>query len=217
MARREPDRARSAQRRNGSWRAEYGFWRVAHGDVASARRVPIALNRIGLQPRCARRSTPCMRTSLGCVAITLSACTSSPPPSSHTTCAADSALGNVTPVAHQCVADRDCASSDVCAFNGSCTTAAGLFDQLRIEWTIGGQPASASTCANRGDLIVDQPNEWLTYETTIACEAGALVLPHVAPDLSTVAVVLRSASSPCVDASATFDHSNQVLRVDLPQ
>jgi hypothetical protein len=50
-----------------------------------------------------------------------------------------------------CTQDAQCDSDDVCAANGLCWSADSVRN-ARIQWTVGGQPASAASCSSIPNL-----------------------------------------------------------------
>nr|HEX4312391.1 hypothetical protein [Kofleriaceae bacterium] len=50
--------------------------------------------------------------------------------------------------------DTSCGTGNVCANDGSCYPASEI-RVLHVTWTVGGQPANATTCATEPDLMLD--------------------------------------------------------------
>lgn len=77
-------------------------------------------------------------------------------------------------VGDECVVDEDCGSGIVCARDGVCTVASDV-REVKVTWTIRGEPANVTTCAGKGDLAIafhgDGPGESLGY-APVPCFTG---------------------------------------------
>jgi hypothetical protein len=94
-----------------------------------------------------------------------------------------------------CAQDKDCDSAsqrgEVCAPDMQCWPPSEL-QTVTVNWTIGGQPASAATCAglpSELDVIFDN-RQTLKPDTIdagqVPCAVGMVVQDQVPPDLATV-------------------------------
>ena len=76
-----------------------------------------------------------------------------------------------------CELDDDC-GGNVCARNGECLPASSV-RTVHLTWTIGGQPASTTTCAAMPDLYVlfyaPDPNDSFGY-APVPCDAGVFTI-----------------------------------------
>lgn len=91
------------------------------------------------------------------------------------------------PTGEYCETDSQC-GTQVCARDGSCQDPSNLYT-VHVTWTISGQPASATSCTNAGDLQI----EFDGYETfgfaPVPCAEGKfsvdkLPLQYTRVDLS---------------------------------
>ena len=83
-----------------------------------------------------------------------------------TGCPPDTASG-------ECSTDTQCAP-DLCTRDGQCT-AASATRSVRITWTIGGNPANASSCASMPDLFVEVDGDTSSEQIAFApvpCNQG---------------------------------------------
>jgi hypothetical protein len=81
-----------------------------------------------------------------------------------------------------CDTNADCTGGDVCGRNGECLPASEV-RTLRLTWTIGGQPASATTCANHPDLEVffysaNDPDDSFGF-SPVPCAAGVFTIDQL--------------------------------------
>ncbi|MBA3541956.1 MAG: hypothetical protein H0T79_20235 [Deltaproteobacteria bacterium] len=53
-----------------------------------------------------------------------------------------------------CLVDSDCAGGEVCARNSECLTSSAV-RVVRVEWTVGGMPASETSCATTQNLALN--------------------------------------------------------------
>ena len=121
-------------------------------------------------------------------------------------------------VCTSCTQDKDCDSGsergEVCAPDMQCWPP-GVLHTLTVTWTIGGQPANATTCAKlAGELVVSFDNTGLMPDeivtSPVPCTAGMVVQDEAPPNLRNVTILAgRHALGNTVAVG-------QMVTIDLP-
>ncbi len=124
-------------------------------------------------------------------------------------------------VCTSCARDQDCATAsargEVCAGDMQCWPPSVL-RTVTLSWTIGGQPANTTTCANLpSELNVSFDNSVGLMPDGIEpppvpCTAGLLVQGEVPPDLATIAILAgdhllgkTGSDRPTIDLPSSLD------------
>lgn len=91
----------------------------------------------------------------------------------------------------------------------------GVLHTLTVTWTIGGQPANATTCANLpSELVVSFDNSGLMPDeivmSPVPCTAGMVVQNETPPDLRTITILAG------IHVLGNTIASGQMVAIDLP-
>jgi hypothetical protein len=121
-------------------------------------------------------------------------------------------------VCTSCAQDKDCDSAsargEVCAPDMQCWPPSVL-QTVTVNWTIGGQPADATTCANLPtELRVNFDDDGLMPDgidtPPVPCTAGMFVQNEVPPDLGRITILAG------FHALGHNDQGDPTVTIDLP-
>jgi hypothetical protein len=89
--------------------------------------------------------------------------------------------GTTGPLTGSCQTDLDC-GGDVCTRSGECVAAVDVW-AVKLTWTVGGQPASAASCAAHPDLTAElfgiYAGDQIAWEP-VPCAAGVFNVDKIA-------------------------------------
>ncbi|MEJ7603729.1 MAG: hypothetical protein WKG01_37925 [Kofleriaceae bacterium] len=108
---------------------------------------------------------------------------------------------------NDCNDDRQC-DGQVCARDNSCTDASGV-REVKTTWTIGGEPANATSCADRDLYIVfqtDDSSDDLNF-SPVPCATGQFVIDKLPTRYSRIELGLAAGGA--FDSGA-IDAANMV-------
>lgn len=114
-----------------------------------------------------------------------------------------------------CEQDSECGSNLVCARDYSCDTA----DQVmvaHIHWTVSGQPANATTCANIADLDIqftDDNDAWWFGFSPVPCVEGKFTIDKLPKWYTRVGL---GPVGPRTGNAAAIDPTTGEATIDLP-
>jgi hypothetical protein len=140
--------------------------------------------------------------------------------------AGSTACGTTSPICEQgrfdvctsCALDKDCESAsargEVCAPDEQCWPTSVL-QTVTVTWTIGGQPANATTCATLpAELVVSFDDLGLMPDgirtPLLPCTAGMAVQDEVPPNLTKIAIVTGT------QLLGQHDQGGTTVTIDLP-
>jgi hypothetical protein len=111
-----------------------------------------------------------------------------------------------------CTSDLDC-GGEICTRTGECL-AAGDIRMVKVTWTVGGAPASATTCASHPDLTVELGSDYVGDTVgwaPVPCAAGQFTLDKIARRFQNAAIGYGTSTS-----LTGFIDANGVAAFQLP-
>lgn len=118
-----------------------------------------------------------------------------------------------------CEQDSECASGTVCARDWTCRPPDQLYTG-HAEWTLMGQPASATSCASSTSLVVgfsDGSGYGTGGYAPVPCAEGEFTLTKLPRTFTTVDIAIDAGSGAAQDpVTGAVDPQTGVGLVDLP-
>jgi hypothetical protein len=122
--------------------------------------------------------------------------------------------GDPPPTSYGCTSDTQC-GSELCARDGECLPANDIY-AIHVSWTLQGQAASTTTCANSSSLEIQFTGTnaaWWGY-APVPCVEGKFSIDKM-PTWYTDVDLMRDGET-SGGAAGTIDAQTGILALDLP-